>query len=301
MIYAIYGSDTYRGWKKLNQIIEAYRAKAGAYIDLHWFDAKVDNLEELKAMMDVQSLFTPKKLVVVRNALSEEMTHIFDHAKGWKDAKDQHLVLVHEALDAASKKQLKVWEKVLTQSQEFEQFEGAKKEAWIRSEAMERGVSLMPDQVRSLAASVSDSWAAVQGIEKIAVGGETEQAASFGPSASVFDLGDAFFTDKKRALGILHRLLEKGEDEFGLFSYLVNRSRVLVVVKQCAEQHKAVPSWLGIHPFVAKKTESLARGLSLAQCGAFMSRFFEEDGRIKIGLSQPKESMIRILTGEEIR
>ncbi|MDP3779250.1 MAG: hypothetical protein Q8R30_04380 [bacterium] len=295
MIYAIYGSDTYRCRKKLNQIIEAYRAKAGAYIDLHYFDAKTDDLAGLKSMMDVQSLFTPKKLVVVKNAFNEAMTETFDHAKGWKEAKDQHLVLVHEALDAASKKQLKVWDKALTQSQEFELFEGAKKEAWIRSEAIERGVSLIPDQIRSLAISASDSWEAVQEIEKIAVGGEVDLAVYSGPGPTVFDLGDAFFTDKKRAIGILHRLLEKGEDEFGLFSYLVNRSRVLVAVKQCVDQRKPIPSWLGIHPFVAKKTESLARGLSLAQCGSFMSRFFEEDARIKIGLSQPKESMIQML------
>ncbi|MDP3769455.1 MAG: hypothetical protein Q8R40_00770 [bacterium] len=295
MIYAIYGSDTYRCRKKLNQIIDAYRKKAGAHIDLHRFDASRDDLGGLKSMMDLQSLFTSKKLVVVENALCSAMEPMIDYASVWKDAKDQHLVLMHEALDAASKKPLKAWEKFLTQSQEFGELEGAKKEAWIRSEAIERGVSLDTDHVRRLTAATLDSWSAVQEIEKIAVGGEREQRQSSRPAPTVFDLGDAFFTNNRHALSLLHHLLEKGEDEFGIFSYLSNRSRSLVVVKVCEGERKPVPSWLGIHPFVAKKTAMQTRELTLSQCISFLPRFFEQDFRIKIGLSQPKDSLIQML------
>ena len=295
MIYAIYGSDTYRCRKKLNEIIDAYRRKSGVHIDLHRFDASYDDVAKLKSIMNMQSLFMPKKLVVVENALSEASMQMIDYAKSWKDTKDQHLVLIHEALDAVSKKHLKAWEKFLTQSQEFGELEGAKKEAWIKSEAAERGVALAPDDAKKLAIVTADSWSLVQEIEKIAVAGRREQEGYSGPMPTVFDLGDAFFTDKKAALGILHRLLENGQDEFGLFSYLVNRSRVLVAIKQCLEQKKSVPSWLGIHPFVIKKTENLTRALTLAQCGTFLPRFFEEDSRIKIGLSQPKDSLMQML------
>lgn len=293
MIYALYGSDTYRSRKKMNQIIDAYRQKAGAFIDLHWFDASKDDFAELKSIMDVQSLFTLKKLVVVENAWGETMADMKGYAKQWKEAKDQHLFLMHGALDASAKKNLKSWEPILAQSQEFEELTGGKKEAWIRGEAAERGVSLSSGQLRAVCVT-SDSWSAVQEIEKIAVGeGGREEVMMSRPT--VFDLGDAFFTDKKRALGILHRLLKNGEDEFGLFSYMSNRSRALVAVKQCAQEKRQIPSWLGIHPFVAKKTEALARLLTLTQCGAFVTRFFEEDWRIKVGLSQPKDSLVAML------
>ena len=295
MIYAIYGSDTYRSRKKLNQIIDAYRKKAGVHIDLHRIDASRDDLGGLKSMMDVQSLFTPKKLVIVENALSEAMGEAINYAKEWKDAKDQHLVLMHEALDAAAKKHLKAWENFLTQSQEFGELEGAKKEAWIRSEAAERGVTFTPDDVRQLAVTASDSWSAVQEIEKIAVGGEREQRQSFRPAPTVFDLGDAFFTNSRHALGLLHGLVEKGEDEFGIFSYLSNRSRSLIAVKVCEQERRPIPSWLGIHPFVAKKTAAQTRSLTLSQCISFLPRFFEQDVRIKIGLSQPKDSLVQML------
>lgn len=294
MIYALYGSDTYRSRKKMNQIIDAYRQKAGASIDLHRFDSNLDDCAELKSMMKAQSLFTPKKLVVVENALDGAMVDMKGYAKQWKEAKDQHLFFMHGALDASARKHLKSWEPMLAQSQEFDELAGAKKEAWIRTEAAERGVALSSDQLRALCAA-PDSWFVVQEIEKIAVGGVGENRTSVRGKPTVFDFGDTFFTDKRRALGILHLLLENGEDEFGLFSYLANRSRALVAVKQCAQEKRQIPSWLGIHPFVAKKTEALVRLLTLAQCGAFVTRFFEEDWRIKVGLSQPKDSLVGML------
>ena len=295
MIYALYGSDTYRSRKKMNQIIEAYREKAGAGFNLHRFYAGDQDMGELRAVMDLQSLFTPKKLVVVEGAFTEHMAEVMPYAKLWKDAKDQHLVLFHEVLDAQAKKQIKKWEPILTQSQEFNELTGAHKEQWVRRESAERGVSLSPAHMRRLADGAMDSWSVAQEIEKIAVGGGGEIIRITGVTPTVFDLGDAFFTEKKRAIGILHRLLQDGEEEFGLFSYLVNRSRAIVAIKQCSEERRPVPSWLKLHPFVVKKTESLARSLTPAQCAAFMKRFFEEDFRIKVGLSSPRDSLMGML------
>lgn len=297
MIYALYGSDTYRSRKKLNELIEGCRQKAGAGIDFHRFDARDYNFVDLKGIMGTSSLFTPKKLVVVECALSDSMGQMLGFAKQWRDEKNQHLILHHEALDVSAKKHLKLWTPLLTQSQEFGEMKGDLWEAWIGKEAGQRGVTLSPSDIRRVADTSSDSWSAVQEIEKMAVSARSVgNENNFTKTPTVFDLGDAFFIDKKRALGILHRMLADGQDEFGLFSYLVGRARTLVAIKQCAEQKREVPSWLGIHPFVAKKTATLVRVLAPAQCAGFVSRFFEEDFRIKIGLSQPRDSLVGMLT-----
>ena len=297
MIYALYGGDTYRSRQKLNEIIAAYWQKAGDGIDFHRFDARIHDIAGLKGIIETSSLFTQKKLVVVEYALSDTVESLIDVAKKWRDAKDQHLILHHEALDTSAKKYLKLWMPFITKSQEFDEMkEGAMRSAWIRKESAARGVSLLSDDVDRIARTASDSWSMVQEIEKNAVGGHISSVDTPVKTPTVFDLGDAFFVNKKQALGILHRLLFKGEDEFGLFSYLANYSRTLVAIKQCLDTKQLVPSWLGIHPFVAKKTALLARSLTLAQCAAFMARFFEEDVRIKTGLSQPRDSLTRILT-----
>ncbi|MEK9195727.1 MAG: hypothetical protein AAB975_05075, partial [Patescibacteria group bacterium] len=295
--YALYGSDTYRSRKKLNEIIEAYRQKAGADIDFHRFNAQEHDCANLKGIMATSSLFAQKKLVVVEYAFGDSMESMLTHAKQWQDAKDQHLILCHETLDASAKKYLKLWTPLLTQSQEFGEMKGSTREAWICQEAALRGVILSPTDAHRITAITSDSWSAVQEIEKIAVGGRAsgEHSFGFGKNPTVFDLGDAFFTDKKQALVLLHRMLANGEDEFGLFSYISNRARTLVAIKQCAIEKRQVPPWLGIHPFVAKKTAELVRVLTPVQCASFASRFFEEDFRIKIGLSQPRDSLVRML------
>lgn len=295
MIYALYGSDTYRSRKKLNELIESCWQKAGADIDFHRFDAQDYDLADLKGIMGTSSLFTPKKLVVVEYALSDRMALMLGFAKQWKDEKNQHLILHHEKLDVTAKKNLKLWMPLLAQSQEFDEIKGDAWEAWIRKEAVARGVSLASSDVRRMAGTSSDSWSAVQKIEKIAVGGHASGEYAFAKNPTVFDLGDAFFTDKKRALGILHHMLANGEDEFGLFSYLAGRARTLVAIKQCAIEKRQVPPWLSIHPFVAKKTADIVRVLTPAQCALFVSRFFEEDFRIKVGLSQPKDSLVGML------
>ena len=100
MIYALYGSDTYRSRKKLNEIIEAYRQKAGADIDFHRFNAQEHDCANLKGIMATSSLFAQKKLVVVEYAFGDRMESMLTHAKQWQDAKDQHLILCHETLDA---------------------------------------------------------------------------------------------------------------------------------------------------------------------------------------------------------
>lgn len=298
MIYALYGSDTYRSHKKLNEIIEAYRQKAGADIDFHRFDAGEQDCANVKGIMETSSLFTQKKLVVVERAFSGGMDSMLVYAKQWQDTKDQHLILRHEALDASAKKYLKSWQPFLTQSQEFEEMKGTAREAWIHQEASLRGVSLSPSDARQVDGASSDSWSAVQEIEKMAVGGRASGNGMFTKIPTSFDLGDVFFTDKKRALGILHQMFIhiNSEEEFKLFSYLSNLSRTLMAIKQCTEQKKQVPPWLGIHPFVVKKTAVLVRALTPAQCADFVSRFFEEDFRIKIGLSQPRDSLVRMLT-----
>ena len=56
-----------------------------------------------------------------------------------------------------------------------------------------------------------------------------------------------------------------------------------------------VPAHHHLHPFVIKKALGLARGLSKEKLSSLPGRFFEEDFKIKVGLSQPKESLLRIL------
>lgn len=299
MIYALYGDDTYRSRKKLRSIIEEYRAKAGSDFNMHRFDAEDDDLSDMKAVIGGSSLFAAKKLSIIEYAFCERIAALLHSSAAQLAAsKEQVIIMWDGALDSSKKKCMKMWEKFFTKAQEFNALSAGTRQRWITQEANERGIVLNDTNMKQLTQSVGDSWTLIQLLEKIAAGDNTGMHISLaGSTQNIFSLGDTFFSKSPQAIHILHELLERGEDEFGLFSYLANRSRTLVAMKVCEQEHKQIPSWLNIHPFVAKKTLQLIRNLSLDQCNTFILRFFEEDARIKIGLARPSESLMDMLVG----
>ncbi len=298
MLYLLHGPDTYRSRRKLNEIIAEYRTRHGSDVNLHRFDAEDDDPILLARLGESGGLFAVKKLIVIEYGLSSARG--FDAVAGLADRSghdaDTLVVLWDRELDAAGKKRLAEIQKHLTKVQEFVLLTGAGRERWIREEVARRRADLSPSDVRLLAASGMDSWGTAQAIEKSGLGARIS-AAGAGSGANVFALGDAFFASRRDGLRRLLELLADGQDAFGLFSYLASHSRTLAVVKHYADQKKSVPSSHGIHPFVAKKSAALVRGLSPERLASSLREFFEEDWRIKVGLSTPEQSLVRILLG----
>lgn len=116
------------------------------------------------------------------------------------------------------------------------------------------------------------------------------------PAATIFALGDTFFISPREGLRTLLGLLHDGHDDFTLFSYLANHVRTLLTVKHYGDAGKNVPSSRGIHPYVMKKAAALARGLSQEKLAISMRQFFDEDRKIKTGLSKPRDSLFSLLT-----
>src|SRR3989344_4524929 len=100
MIYILYGPDTYRSRKKLNEIIAQYREKAGNNFNLHRFDAKDDKTEDIKRACESGSLFEAKKLVVIEYAFvaAESFPQIKSAVAAARHALDTILILWDGAL-----------------------------------------------------------------------------------------------------------------------------------------------------------------------------------------------------------
>ncbi len=298
MNYFLYGSDTYRSKKKLHEIVGAYRARHGDAIDLHWLDAEDGDFSRVQEAGKTASLFSRKKMIVVERALSsgvapEKLIAFLKGAKGSRDV----IVVVWEA-DAGekAKKQYAEVSAVVDKSQGFPLLAGAGLARWIREEAVRRGVSLSPADTAFLSRKEPDLWALAGEIEKIAVaGGAVRAPEGVRRASSVFDLGDTFFSSRRAALGHLVSLLDQGEDEMPIFSYLAGYCRTLLILKISAEQGEQVPAALGIHPFVVKKAARLAAGLERDALIKIFRRFFSEDVAIKTGSSKPQESLLSIL------
>lgn len=299
MIFLLYGEDTYRSRKKVREILAEYRLKTGSVFNLHRIDAEEDDISILKSTLDTGALFAPKKLLLVSHAFSAvTQAHadlITSRAEELAGNNEQIVVMWDGALTPEQKKRAGALEKYATKAQGFARLEGAELVRWLRSEAKERTVHLDPAEERMLAASGLDSWTLAMWLDKKSLGADIAVAER--ENTTVFELGDAFLHSRSRALKTLLRLLEQGQDEFALFSYLVNHVRTLLVVKAYQETNMPIPQSAGINPFVVKKVGARVRTISENVLVRAIKRFFEEDVRIKTGLSTPKESLMSIIAG----
>lgn len=295
MNYLLYGADTYRSRRKLLEIIAEYRRKnAGGGFHFYRFDAAEDDLKELRAAVYAGALFTEKKFIVLeRPCAAARQCDVVDAVLAETHKKSDVLLVVwDEALGAEGKKRLKRTEKYFDKTQEFILLSGVSLQRWVRIEAGRRGVALSVADAAALCALGPDLWMVVNEMEKIAVGGSAEQARV---APTVFDLGDTFFSSPRDARRILLSLLRAGEDEMRLFAYLAGHARVLLIVKSYMERGMAVPAAAKLHPFVVKKTSRIAGMFPRARFVRTLSRFLDEDRRIKTGVSTARESLLRML------
>lgn len=299
MLLILYGSDTYRSRQKLREIIGEYRQKAGENFNLEKLDAEENNLAGLKNIVQGGSLFSSKKLVIVEEAFSFEksFSYLLEAVRGLGVIKDVFLILWDRNLSAESLGRLEQIRPLADRIQEFKSLTGRNLQNWLGEEAKKRGLKLYPAQFTQLAYLGSDLWGLINEFDKMALTGATDFKKQDSQQYSIFQLGDTFFVSSKTALGVLLDLLHRGYDDFGLFSYLANHGRTLLTVKTYLEKRMSVPADDHLHPYVIKKASALARGIAQGKLRILPQKFFEEDFKIKIGLSNPKESLIRILFG----
>lgn len=297
MILVLYGEDTYRSRQKLKEIIEAYRKKAGPCFNLEKLDAEENDFSGLKSLVQGVSLFSPKKLVIVESAFSSEKNfdYLLEAVQGLGEIKSTFLVLWDRNLSAESLGRLEQIRSLVDGVQEFRSLTGRMLQGWVEEEAQKRGLKLYPAQFAHLASFGSNLWGLSNELDKMALTEIADFQKQDTRQYNIFQLGDTFFVSPQTALSTLLNLLHQGHDDFSLFSYLANHSRTLLTVKIYLDRGVAVSSHHKLHPYVIKKASVLARGLSQEKLQSLPGKFFEEDFRIKVGLSQPRESLLRMV------
>ena len=303
MNYLLYGQDTYRSRKKLREIIDAYRTKAGSAFNLHRFDAQESYFSGLGAVAGGASLFGgTKKLIVIERPFASARHFYFvrDALKSVGGDAGTLVVLWDSVIAGDARKMLDEIEPLVQKTQVFDALAGDKLGRWIKQESADRGFDFSASQIARLAAMGGDDlWAINNEMEKMALSESAKSQAQSSKSstdATVFQLGDAFFANPKAAVGFLLSLLARGEDEMRVFSYLAGNTRTLLLVKSYLDAGRPPAPSHKIHPFVLKKAIAAVRALSAAELIRRLSLFLEEDIKIKTGLARPADALMRMLT-----
>lgn len=280
----------------MHDIVDQYREKYGADLRVHWFDAEEErDAGRIKEALGSGSLFSAKSMVVIErlcvvDPLFESVRDVIAQSAG---RKDMFVILWEAGSTHETRRRAEVCEKAADHMQEFEPLKGPALARWVNKEAGARGVELT-DVVRShIAAHGNDLWSVVNALEKSALVALSEHADSRVASSNVFALGDTFFTSPAEAAHHLFSLLAAGEKEHGLFGYLINHTRKLLLIRASAAGGRPMPA--DLKPFVIQKGLALVRRMPPGMLTNRLRQFYEEDWKIKNGLSTPRESLFSML------
>ena len=309
MVILLYGPDNFRSKKKLKEIIEQYKKVNKKGLSLIFLDAQETNFSQFKNELQQTSLFSEKKLIVLTDVFSNQQFKE-DLLENWKmiNASDSIVVIFGEGKVASNDRLLKIAAKE-GKNQEFELLEGDKLKKWIKAEVAALKGDIDPEALDRLAEfSGNDLWRLENEIKKLVSfkGRERIEAKDISLlvkpkiDADIFKTIDAIAQkDRKRALVLINRHLEKGDNALYLLSMVTYQFRNLLLVKDLMEKnypYYAIAQATSMKPFVLRKSYQLAGEFSMAELKKIYRNIFQADLDIKTGKIKPEMVFDLLLT-----
>jgi len=295
MIYFIYGQDSYRSKRKLEEIVLGYKKVHKSGLNLIYIDAKEKDFEDFYSNFKIASMFAEKKLIILKNVFIDKkfQEDFLENIKSIESLKDIVIVYENEKVDERIKifKSLEKYAKC----QEFGCLSAANFKKWILGEFEKSGAKINPDALDLLIEFVrNDLWQMANEINKLSNYKEnstiekTDVELLVKPNIEndIFKTIDALASkNKKLALSLLHKHLDNGDNSLYLLSMIAYQFRNLLTIKelQSTQPYGAIAKKSGLHPFVVQKSFYLCNQFSIEQLKKIYQRIFQVDLDIKTG------------------
>ena len=309
MIIFLYGQDSYRSRQKLNEIIKHYTEVHKSGLNLARFDVKKTKFHDFSDKLKITSMFDEKKLIILKNVFfnlkfQEELLKEIENLSESKD-----IVIIYEPGSVDKRNKLFKTLKKEIKSQEFTSLTGQRLKTWIQNEFEKYQTTIDPKALEILTEHVGDDlWRIVNEIKKLVSYRNKERIEKkdiellVRPKieTDIFKTIDAIAQkNKKQALRLLHKHLEKGDSPLYLLSMIGFQFRNLLIVKDFIENHKPYNVILkksGLHPFVVKKTYHQSQQFTLEELKKTFNKIFKIDLDIKTGKIKPELALEILIT-----
>ncbi len=298
MILFLYGEDNFRSRQKLNRIREKYLTSSGD-VNLVVLENPDIKFEEFKSHVEALPFLVEKRLVVARNFLGKIKKELSEKIVKYLDSVPETTILVFWEEETPDKKGI-LFSKLnkISKSQEFNLLLGLDLTKWIREEVESLGGEISPLAAELLASYVgNDLWQMNQEIQKLVnfnpevTAENIEKLVNANLSSNVFNMVDALGQkNSKKALKIMHELLETGENEMYLLTMITRQIRNILLVKDCLSEdfsRYAISKILKLHPFVVQKAIVQAANFSFEELKNIYEKLLETDIAIKTGRLEP--------------
>jgi len=300
MIIFLYGEDTYRLNQKLNEIITKYKKTFKKRFDLKFYKGKNLNFKDFVDEIQQSSIFTKRKLLVVKDISSNSQfkKEFLKNPKIFTAFED--VILFFEPKEVPETDKFFEFLKKNSKSQKFKLLEGLELKKWTQKEFEKYKSRIDPLALKKLIDEVgNDLWQLSNEIKKLATfkKGKTvtvkdvELLITPKIKTDIFKTIDAICAGNKReALKLLHKHLEKGENPLYILSMIHFQFRNLLIIKDLIE--RGVPFYLlpkktGFHPYIIKKSYFLTQKFTIDKLKKIYQKILKIDLKIKKGKITP--------------
>lgn len=229
MIILIHGPDTFRSRQKLKEIIEQHKKIRKSGVNLKYFDAQKDDFAELIEWLKSSAMFKEKKLVILKNSWQ------LINKIGKVSSPDNILLFYEEKEVLVDKRDNKI------KIQKFDFLKGDSLKLWIKKQFDKYNIRTEKGVLDKLIYfSGDDSWGLNNEINKLAsfCGNrlvrieDVEKLVSPKTELDIFKTVRALaMKDKKKALLLIQKHLEKGQSPLYLLTMITWQFRQLILKK----------------------------------------------------------------------
>ena len=302
MIYFLFGEDKFRLLQEEKVQTKEALKKGYSFVEQNFLDATLVDFSIFWNLLSQKSFFSSDKIIILRNVLNDETfkKQLLKEIEKLASLKDL-IILSHFGKVKPSDVLFKKLQKTEAIIEDFSLLTGAALDSWIKNEAASFNVTIDNSAfhfLKSLCAA--DLFCLSSEIKKLAcfsnkIDKEVLEILSFRKQEiNIFETIDSLAQkNKKKALALLQKHLNKGESPLYLLSMFAYQIRNLILVKQFFSLGAFK---LGINPFVFRKLALLRDNFSFEELKKFFFALFEVDYKIKTGKILPEQALFDLIS-----
>ena len=304
MIYFLYGPDSYRSQKKLNEIINGYRKNHESGLDLRVFEGNDFSFNDFKTDIEQISMFREKKLIVLREVFfNKEFKEKFLERKK-EFLRTDNIIVFHQSEGFSKKDSLYSFLRKKTKKQDFQEFipfNEVNLKKWIKIKLHELQGSIEDKALDELIVFVgNDLWQMENEIYKLINFKEGKEITVedihflVRPKieTNIFKTIEAIaFKNKKKALELFQFHLDEGAQILYLLSMIAYQFRVLLIMKDLIERGLSISQNSNLHPFVVRKARPLVDEFTFSELKKIYQKILKIDTDIKTGKIEPRTAI----------
>ena len=310
MFIFLFGEDTYRLQKKLNEIQNGYKKVHKNELNLKRIDVSKIEFKEFVDELFQCSMFVKRKLFLLENLFSNEKFQK-DLIKRIKEiAKSEDLVVIFEKGKIGKKNKLFLALKKYAQCEEFKPLKDIELQRWIKDELKKYKIGISYEATNLILEFIgNDLWQMSNEIKKLVCLKKSVKEKEINTQdiknivrpnleTNIFEIINSLAQkDKKKALRLIQIGLDKGDMPIDILRMINYQFRALLIAKALVDEGKGLNDFFQLNifkPYPAKKAWQASAGFSLNELKKIYQKIFEADLDMKTKNIQ-KEEILKML------